>query len=141
MEPKLTGTTWAKVAAAGLVGLGLGFLLARRQQKKSPRIAGKLLGIDQNGEQVHEWTLSNDAGDFRVTLSSLGCAVTSVLVNGKDVVLVSAHTLTSSFRSPLFSLAYDACKYELKHGCLWNGTCTNNHVIICIKVCWVQNHN
>lgn len=50
-EPK-----WAKVAAAGLVGICLGFFLARRKQKnmskKSPRTAGKLLDIDADKKKM-----------------------------------------------------------------------------------------
>ena len=113
---KLQDSKWAKAAAAGLVGISLGFILGHRfrrqkQQKQiAPRISGSLLGIDDNSEQVHQCTLSNDAGDFHVTLSSLGCAITSVVVNGKDIVLVSVRCACciDGFlceNRPLFSLS------------------------------------
>ena len=88
------------VATAALAGYWFG---SKTSQTLPPppslhqkSINSNILGVDDDGEMVMAWTLRNLDGTFQITLSSLGCAITSCIVNQRDIVLGYDNNLESS---------------------------------------------
>jgi aldose 1-epimerase len=78
-------------------------------------VPARFLGIHR-GEQCFEWCLRNEDGTFQVKLSSLGCAVTSVIVGRRDVVL-GYDDLGSALRGKQnFGTLVGRCANRIKDG-------------------------
>ncbi len=78
-------------------------------------VPARFLGCHR-GEQCFEWTLRNSDGTFQVKLSSLGCAVTSVLIGKKDVVL-GYDTLSGAVRGKQnFGTIVGRCANRIRQG-------------------------
>jgi len=96
-----TATIAVGVATAALAGYWLGSKTSQTPPSPPPSLHQKsinsnILGVDDDGEIVMAWTLRNRDGTFQITLSSLGCAITSCIVNQRDIVLGYDNNLESS---------------------------------------------